>query len=654
MKFWLLGAATAAILGTAHAQRFDQPQWFKMRLTGGSLNFEAEGEQQTTIQPGGAEVTSRRIYLSPTVGIDAAGSIYHPELFQFNVGAEPGYTWQQSSTSPGSTLTQDSVVQNYHFNGKLLELKPYMTTAFVTRSHSFSEYDFFNSAVVDVEAYGISTGWREGPVPVLFDFRDTHQDSQGFNQRLINDQRTLDLHAHNDRAGTSYTDFNYRYGEFDNTTETSAGSSTYSTANHYVNLSDVEHFGSHRQHNLFSRVNFNEVDGIFSSSRNFNGSSLLHLQHTSALGSDYGYAFSWYDNGFTDTEEHALRASLSHQLYESLLSSIGARGQFYQQSSSDGSSLDTQSGGVSGSEAYNKRLSSWGHLFLGANVSYDLWNQTSSGSSVLIANEPHQLISGVPSALNQPRVQSIVSVTDTNNLPLREGIDYSVNRSLDPWRIELITSSPNIRSGDTVLVTYNVAPNPTGGYSTLLDQFTARLDFFHGLLSIYTSIGYVKNFTNAAGFVLEDYTETQFGGSFDWRGVHLNGSYYVRDSSLNSYTSKSLVESYSHPAFEGSSISLNLAQSWNDYPDLHESTTYYSFIARFFWQPTPQLTWDIEGGLERDRGNGLNQDRAAARTHLNWRMGKLSWRVFYEYGDQLINGETRTRHLIQLSVRRVF
>jgi len=114
------------------------------------------------------------------------------------------------------------------------------------------------------------------------------------------------------------------------------------------------------------------------------------------------------------------------------------------------------------------------------------------------------------------------------------------------------------------------------------------------------------------------------------------------------------VESYSHSAFLGSSISLNLAQSWNDYPDLHERTTYYSFIARFFWQPTAHLTWDIEGGLEQDRGNGLDQDRTAARTHLEWHLGKLSWRVFYEFGDQLINGETRTRHLVQLSMRRVF
>ena len=148
------------------------------------MNFEAEGEEQTTTQAGGAEFTSRRLYLAPTVGLEGAGSIYHPELFQFNVGAEPGYTWQQSSTSSGATHTQDSFVQNYHFNGKFLELKPYMTTAFVSRSHAFSEYDFFNSAVVDVEAYGMSTGWREGPVPVLFDFRDTRQDSQGFSQRV--------------------------------------------------------------------------------------------------------------------------------------------------------------------------------------------------------------------------------------------------------------------------------------------------------------------------------------------------------------------------------------------------------------------------------------------------------------------------------------
>ncbi len=71
-------------------------------------------------------------------------------------------------------------------------------------------------------------------------------------------------------------------------------------------------------------------------------------------------------------------------------------------------------------------------------------------------------------------------------------------------------------------------------------------------------------------------------------------------------------------------------------------------------EPRLHLSWSVEGGLQRQRGLGLDQDLFTARTHLDWNIGKLNAHLGYDYQNQDFNGETRMRNFAYLRFRRNF
>jgi len=66
------------------------------------------------------------------------------------------------------------------------------------------------------------------------------------------------------------------------------------------------------------------------------------------------------------------------------------------------------------------------------------------------------------------------------------------------------------------------------------------------------------------------------------------------------------------------------------------------------------LDWNAEAGLHQERGGGQDQDLFAARTYLNWNIGKLRVNLGYEYEDQEYVGTGRTRNFVFLRARRTF
>ncbi len=631
----------------------EEPRWVTLRLSDAYLKFDGEAEEQTITSGAGTQSTIKRLYLAPAVGLGAEGSVYHPNLLNFNVMAEPGYAWQEIDSSGGNSTHQDSVLQNYRGTGTLFQSQPFSTTVTGNRSHSFTQYDFFNQAVVDSSAFGVSSGYRTGPVPVTLSYEQTSDDSTSLAQHSLLDQHTVELHARNERQNGNNTDLNYRYGDYNQTTDT--GSSAFKTSNdyQYATLTDSEHFGSRKQMGLNTSVNYNQLDATELPSKNVVAQTDLGVEHTEHLRSDYSYSFNGYTDSFSDSEQHFLRAALHHQLYDSLASGIEAHGSFFH-SGDAASSLDSDTAGMLGTLSYIKRLAPRCNLTIGNSAGWDHTSQTSAEASLEIANENHTL-SVSPTPLKQPRDTAIISVTTQGGtIPLSEGLDYSVNRQVDPWEIQRIASSTLVHDGDAVQVTYTVLPNPGGSYDTVQDQFEIRVDLFDRLLGFYGRMTVLDNFTNAPGFVLEDIFEAHGGVEFSWQRLNLAADYGRRNSTFYKYDSFSLSEGYLLKAFSDSSISINLSQRWTDYINENQRATYYDFIARYDWRPTSYLTWAVEGGLQQQRGRGLDQDLAAARTHLDWKLGKLVANLGYEYEAQDFSGQNRLRHFVFLRMERKF
>lgn len=625
------------------------------------IKMDVEGEQGSYKSKlvGGTTFDTRRLYLAPGVGIGWDYFLYHPDLFTFAALAEPGYTWQQVDNS-GVGNSSDTFLLNGRFNGILLREKPYSSTINYNRSRDEYHYDFFNSATVDAEGYGASTGYHEGPVPVTLSFQQSHTDSTSLNQETLTDQTTIDLHARNERKKQDITDFTYQFGKFD--VDSRYQLSAYSTENsyHHVSVNDAEHFDKSTLH---SGLLFYDTESTAFSSENLNGSVGYNYEHTPHLNSFYNYTLSQYSANGSDSIQNYGSAGLQHQLYDSLVSSANVHGAT-SDSSSGGSKLDSLTLGAGGSVGYMKRLGDWGHLNIGNGASYDVTHQDVTGSQLLIANESHTVPTSGPTVitLSQPRDLSVISVTDANGTPLSQGTDYTVSTATDPWQIQITPAGlGKVPPGSTVLVTYTIQSNPSGSYSIFADNASFSIRFWQDRAEVYARYNFTDNQANSPDFLLQNVHEFETGASCGWNGLQVAASYTDHNSTLYDYTSYTLSEGYSMPVLEHSTAGIDLSQQWTHYPagsgtvtNQAQNAVFYNYMLHYAWQPVAAMNWNAEVGYQQQRGLGFDEDLFAARTYFNWTVGRLEMRLGYVHEYQEYTSEIRERDFVFLRMRRNF
>jgi len=230
-----------------------------------------------------------RLYFSPGLAVQWDQYIYHPYLLTMSSLFEPSYLLRYEGPS-GAVRRTDDVRLDGVWSGNFLQVKPYATTVSYTRSHGEVKYDLFDSAIVDTQGWGVTTGYRDGPVPVTLSYQHTHEESSGFTQNATTDQDSLNLHARNERKSEDATDFIYQFGQFDR--ELNYAGPHYRSENsyHHVALNDVEHY---RKSVLRSELLFYDLESSTSSTEDLNANLFYNVEHTPQLHSYDNYSFSY-------------------------------------------------------------------------------------------------------------------------------------------------------------------------------------------------------------------------------------------------------------------------------------------------------------------------------------------------------------------------
>jgi len=655
--------ATGAMRGMAQNSVWglerEDPLWseFVPRLRYIKLDVEAEQNSYGFNGSGNSQLENKRLYVSPGVGFGWSNFIYHPDLLTFSLLAEPSYVWQQVNGGSYSS-NQKTFIMNGLFTGSVLREKPYASTITYARSHDDVHYDFFNSATSDSSSWGLVTGYHEGAVPFVITFQKSDTDTVGYNQETISDQITLNLHARNERNKLDVTDLDYQFSQLNYNSYYKLAS--FSTENSYqhVSVTDTEHF---KKSTLSSVFRFYDLNASQSSSQILNASVGYNLQHTEHLNSFYNYSFSDYMGDGSDSIENYATVGVSHQLYESLASSVNVHGSKIN-SSSFGSTQDSTTYGAGGSLDYNKRLGSWGSMSIGNGVGYDITDQVLSGTEQFVADEAYTIPNSGPAVirLKLPRAISISSVKK-NNIDLSPS-EYTVNQAVDPWQIQFFSGGPNnVLPGDAVTVSYTVISNPSGSYSVLTDNVHFSLRFWHDQAELYANYNFTENYADSGDFVLQNVQQFETGARVDWNNFRAQASYTDQHSSLYSYQSLSLSESYSMPISLRTTAGIDLSQQWNIYPagsgtssNETQTATFYNFMVHYEWRPTSEINWRAEVGYQKQSGLGYDQNLFSARTYLNWLVGRLEFRLGYEHDSQRYTAESRERDLVFLRMRRNF
>jgi len=658
----LLVLATGASRVAAQSVDWSQSQGISLfgenwpRFT--SLNYDMEYEQDIYTSPG-TRIQTDRLYISPSIGIAWVSYLYHPDLLTYSFLFEPGYIWEKSG-SPGDMSLTEQLALNGEFRADLLQAKPYATIISYTSSYQQVNYDFFNTALVNSQDWAVTSGYREGPVPVNITFGQSYVNSTGPGQTSDTVQTSINLDAKNERNFDDLTQLNYQYGQFNR--QNTVGTTSYTDDNGYnlVTLTDVEHY---QKSVLRSSLLFNQINNQNSfSSSDLNGLVDYDIEHNPNLHSIYDYALSWYNDNLSDYIQNTASASVHHQLYQSLASSLEVQGSTLNSSSGD-STLDSYSLQTTGTADYTKRLGNWGRLSIGESLSYTATDQEASGSQTTIDNESHVVPSTGVVMLDQPNALEVVTVF-YGTTPLIPGVsgDYTVNQTSNPWQILINFGGPShVPPGATILVTYNIQSNPTGTYSTLANQSKVTVSFFNDMADVYVGYNLTQNQASSPDFLLQNLNQFQTGADFHWRGLSLSGNYTDTKSTLYDSTAYNLGENYTLATFLRTRVGVNFSQEWDRYTyttalpgNENQYSTYYNFMVFCEWHPTVHLSWDTEAGLQRAMGSQVNQNLFAVRTYLNWTVGKLEVHLGYEYENNRYTSQLMNSNYAFFRIRRYF
>lgn len=648
---WTVVAAVFLLARAIRVAAQEEPRWLTLKSPTAFAETDVETETITE-SVGNTHYDSDLLYLAPTLGLNLSGSIYHPNLLQFDLKGQGGYIQQDISahgTGENASTHQTSFLQNYDVNLIFLASKPYAGGFSAARTHTFEELDMFNQAIVDTQSYGGHVGYAAGPVPFSIALKHLDQDETGMQYNSTYKQDDLSANASNNRKNGTTT-LSWDIGQYYQETAGFSQNESYQ----YGTLLDTEKFG--RDNHLDSSLTYNQdasESGQEDSTRNLMLQEDLTFRHSEAWQSFYNYNFNDAYSEPTETDSQYGVIGLRNQLFQSLASEWDVHGSL-QDSTAPDASASANMYGVANSETYNKRLGDWGRLTIGNSVRYDITQENNSGVTTSVLNEQHVLKDGTPTFLSQPLVVAVAQVTDPTGAHLYlQGIDYTYFKVGPLTEIERVPTSLSLTNGSTVLVNYTVQSQPSGSYSTFSDQCQIRLDLFNGLIGVYSEIGTVDNHS-AEDFVLENTFNTLSGVDVTWRWLQAGGSYETQEGNLIAYNALSTYQSATFRPSTTAAISINGRERWSRYPQENLAVNDYTLTTRFSDQLGSRLQLSVEAGVWNEQGGPLAQTLLTAGAHLRYNIGKLSLSLAYQFNQQTTISGANLRNFASLTLRRDF
>jgi hypothetical protein len=675
----LLALAPAARAQRLYLPQYREPQAFDFHVSQISAGVYTEGSHdETTYKHNGISVTHDHLFAGPSLELNAYGSIYHPNLLSYHVNSEGAYGWAEDSFSGSTSSSRNEWEYLGRFDASvdLLQDKPYHATAFAGYDHTYRDNDFFSQVKVDTWRYGARASWQAGPWFFHSDY--THHDEHTENPYRLTQvttnisngvattktttvDQTMDSHddaisfgARHDR-GRGGTTLNYSWDQYSRLDVGRVGTGT----DNSINLADSERLGANDRYKLYASTTYLRRDAsIEPSSDEATATSTLDAEHRPNLHSFYDFEYDRFTQGDFSSDSYFGQASLTHQLYDSLTSSlIGRASDVESRFGSTSSSIDRYGGGFT--EVYTKRLSSSTRLNLSTATLIDHTDSEIQNFSTL-KNERHSFTENNPLpnsfSLNRPNaILATIVITDDKGTqpPFRLGFDYTVFQNGSRTIIERPFGS-SIATNAPVLVSYQAQPSPSGSYETLSESFEARLEFWDNLLGFYGRINASLN--NAPeNMRVQDIISYTVGSDVTYHWFHAGLEYNIYDSTDSDYESARAYQSAGFQPDSASSLNLDLTEAWINYTSAHRDEEDVVFTTRYHRALSQHFSLDTSAGVAWRNGKGADQTIATFRSALKYVIGRTTLDAGYDYGYNLfLNNEEQQTHTFFVRLKRYF
>jgi len=591
-----------------------------------SLSISVEGYwryrlDESTDSAGVTTKTTENLFRE-TLGLNSEAFIGDPNLISLDLGVDFRLSQEDiDSNVLGSDTRTAETISEYDVSALILRRSDTPLTIYSRRSQVLLDRQFADSLDSISTEHGARLTLLSDYLPQQFQYfhrehtqtgRFSSTDSEIVQDTFAWQGRIRPINGH--RFWWDYT--------FSMVDETGQILVPNSFTRHDAFLNHTYDFGSEGQNTMRSSLRVFQESGMFPVDR-FRLDESLRMEHSDNFETRYTYLLDQQTRRSNDQTTHRATASFRHDLFESLTTTgeIGSS----RLSISDGNFDSTQYFGDLGLK-YTKRVPH-GVLDASANVNYNHQEDGERGTSIFITDEPHTFgVSGIITLSRRNIVASSIVITDTLGLvTYLEGADYTVLVFSNSVEIRRVLGG-GIAAGQSVLITYQIGPEPENTTDTLGFGTTVRYRIVDGpLKGLSPYMRYRDQSQNRSVVGLLAFQENEFndlivGVDYDIGKLSLTAEYQIHDSTLSPFNSARLEGRYDNRVSNNSSVSVSAYFQEIDRVDDDLQTTVTNFTTRWTTRHRERLRTALVGTWRTERdSSGSNSDAYEISFDLNWR-----------------------------------
>lgn len=646
----LLAAGMGLVVLSANSAWTEEIKPIEFRDFKGELAFEYLSETET-IKGDTVDYDSRESIYEETVGLYTKGYIYHPNLFDFDLGLRVGL--DQDYEKGTYEENRASRLLEYNAHVSIEKKRPYGFELFALKDQQIVEFQFTPNAIVDVSEYTLLWQSRNRFIPTSVRVSTLTKDQRGVFRRE-EDEKRLTISSSHTIPGLSSS---YLRLDFRDYTEKITGLNLLDQDFTFTNTLNL---GEENRKNLTTTVHyFSEKDT--NTYDQLTATTDLRWKHTENLESFYNLNIFDSTVSFPETESvetfsHAEHVGIRHQLYDNLKTVASVH---YSDSDSD-IFKETRLGGDL--DFFYVRPVPIGSVRANLGFSLEKDDLSSTGGLIPVVNESHIMSDVEPVLLDNVGVDlDSITITDvTGSIVYQEGIDYEL--LVEDGRVRIIRLiTGQILQDQEVLVDYLYQGEENLAYTSRRVRFGSGLTLFNHFSIDYSFESIVPDILSgspAEGRVLEETMNRVDARYYGTRssGLHyeLDSFYEDRDSNFSPVKSLGVNGQVSRPFWTTNIATLTSSLSHSEFPDTDDKTDLFMLSGSWTSQLGRTTSLTLES-VYRDIGGTVdNQTALELRLRLEAYFRKLRISLNLSHFDVTEDGQDRESNMVYVRAAREF
>lgn len=539
------------------------------------------------------------ILFQERLGLHGVGAwVIDPRVISMNLGGSFGLSNEDGINVTDTPLrVGNGTLYDYALDTFILSESAYPVTVFANRVENLLNQGFGTQSDDTFESHGAILELRENSI--LEDWGwlgftsllDVHQERNRENSLTFGSPFNIDEHRNVVRyrahKGGEFSDFDLRY-ELNDVADPLNPINTFNAhtlrAQHSLDFGPTLNRRVDSNFYYFTRTGSTPGDYV-------SLDELLRLDHNADFWSDYRYGFSRSNTTSGTTMTNAAVLEVNHRLFQRLTSTFSAGAARQDYSVGDKTSYGARGG------AYYRRPLGWnGELFVDVFGGYQIDDNHFTASTIDVVDEPHVAPpvfgSGQGFELDNNFVQTdtivVVDVRGGSMLPTQVNIDYVIVPQGSLTEIVPLPTSPVIRPGDPLLVSYSYTVDPSLKYSTATLNARLGVDFPWGTASYvhYLSNQNALGGTSAPDILIDensDVFKVDLRGQWDGLRAQSTIAYGILHSTLIDSRGWQLNQVLSYQMGPDLLAQLGGDEALVDYPGQNRNSQSYLVRANLDW-----------------------------------------------------------------------